>query len=65
MDCILQWYYYALVHNVYMRHCVICSTEARCPLREQNHRQQINHPVTLHLHCINVELGSIMAIGRT
>lgn len=27
--------------------------------------QQINLPVTLHLDCINVELGPITAIGRT
>lgn len=27
--------------------------------------QQINLFLTLHLDCINVELGSIMAIGRT
>lgn len=27
--------------------------------------QQINLPVTLHLDCINVELGPIKAIGRT
>lgn len=25
---------------------------------------QINLPLTLHLDCINVELGAIMAIGR-
>lgn len=31
---------------------------------EQPSSEQINLPVTLHLGCIDVELGSITAIGR-
>lgn len=44
------------------------STEAPTHLEQPSSRQrprQINLPVTLHLDCINVELGPITAIGRT
>lgn len=37
----------------------------RSNLHQGNAPQQINLPVTLHLDCINVELGPITAIGRT
>lgn len=40
-------------------------THCRSKPSSRRRPQQINLPVTLHLDCINVELGPITAIGRT